>query len=245
MATPPVVPTPSTDASAYLANIVSDMHAHSVKVSYFFVGIIVLVLGLASVGGYLGLQAFNRAEAKADAQSQLYQSELKTFQDHLQADTAQRTADAQQIASLQAQIAKRDAKPLPPAVQVGLKPDATVQNVITALQTVYGPSMTPTPTQDGNVALSVPNAQETIQAKVDGDKAKADLTDAKGIISLQSGSIETLNKDLGTCNSLQIEANKTIADYKKAAGRTRFQKFLNGAEKVALLLAGGAIGHFI
>jgi hypothetical protein len=236
---PPVAP----DASKYLANIVDSMHAHSVKVSYFLVGIIVLVLGLATVGGYLGVQAFNRAEARADAQAALYHQDSLAWQENLKQSEAAREASAEQVASLEAQIAKRDAKPLPVPIQAGLKPDATIQTVITALQTAYGPSMVPTSTPDGNVALSVPNAQQTIQARVDADRLKADLDDEKAVVSLQTGSISSLNNNLNQCISLNTEAKKTITDYQKAAGRTRFQKFLNGAEKVGLLIAGGVIGH--
>jgi hypothetical protein len=240
----PLVP----DASAYLANIVSDMHAHTVRVSYFFVGIIVLVLTLASAGGYFGLKAYESQAARATALEARYDADRTTWQANLTQHDIDRAAAQAQVTDLQAQIAHRAVQPLPQPVQAGLKTDATAEQAKTALEAVYGADKTfgsLPPTQGPNVALSVLQTQAIIVTKAGFDKAVADLQDQKSISSLQTGTINSLQTDLTSCKSTVAESGKVIEAYKKLAVRSKWQKFMSGAEKVVFLVAGGAIGHLI
>ena len=236
------------DASAYLANIVQDMHSHTVKVTYMFVAIIVLVLSLGSVGGYLGLKAYEAQLARAETREAQYQTSLAAFQSALAENTVARAAAEAQVAQLQAQIAKRASQPLPAPVQTGLKPDATAEQAKTAIEAVYGADKAfgaLPPVQGPNVALSVPQAQAIISTKIGLDRTSADLRDEIQIAGLQKTTIDSLQNDLNTCKAVNLEANKTIDAYKKIATKSKFRKFLDGAEKVGLLLAGGVIGHVI
>ena len=238
----------SIDAAAYLANVVDSLHQHTVRVTYMFVAIIVLVLSLGSVGGYLALKAYESQLARAETREAQYQASLATFQSTLAENTAARVAAEAQVSQLQAQIAKRATQPLPAPVQTGLKPDATAQEAAFALQSVYSavPAFgQPVATPDGKVLVTVTQTQLLIGSKVELDRTKADLQDVKAITSIQTGTISSLNNDLSQCKALQAQSEKVIAGYKAIATKSRFRKFLDGAEKVGLLMAGGIIGHVI
>lgn len=242
MSTTPINP----DQNQLLSEIhqsFSSLSHRTLTLSYGLVATLVLVLALAGFGGYIQYKMFQGAMAKAEAQEQLYKTQLEAFKQDLAQHDAQRQVDAQRISDLQAQINRRANTPPPPVISEGLKAAASTENVIKALIAAYGPEMTPSTVNDNMIALSVPNAQETISAKVNLDRDEADIQDYKGIIGAQSASISSLNNDLHQCNDLLGTANKTIADYKKAANKTKWQKFLQGAEKVLIGVGGFALGH--
>jgi hypothetical protein len=67
---------------------------------------------------------------------------------------------------------------------------------------------------------------------------------------LEQAKYSSLQIDLNACKSTVsqdetalLDANKVISAYKKLAVRSRWKKFLGGAEKVALIAVGFEIGH--
>lgn len=234
-----------TITAAAQSEVAALAHRH-LTLTYGLIGTVILLLVLMGFGGYLGLKSFDAALARQDAKDQQYQQDRRIFMDTLAAHDAERTADATKIAQLEAQIAHRDAQPLPKPVQEGLKPDATAKQAADALGIVYSatPSFgTPQATPDGKVALTVPEAQQIIQDKYSLTKSQGDLTDQKSINSLLNSANASLTTDLNSCKDLNTKAQADIAGYKKLAKRSKFRRFLDGAEKVAIFAAGAYVGH--
>jgi hypothetical protein len=253
MATPVVTSTP----------IQSELSAFAHKVLYAHLGVIVLLLALMGAGGYLGLRSYDKALAHAEtlqvqfnvAQTQAAASQ-KQLTDLLAADTAQRAKENAQQATLEQQIVKRDNTPPAPAVQTALQPSANPETAIAGLQSVYLFPVAPKVEPDGNIALSVPEAQQTIQAKVDSVRFAADLKDETGLFTLEQSKSTSLSNDLTQCKVTESQdetalaaANKSIAAFKKAAGspQSKFRKVLGSigrnAERVGILVVGLEIGH--
>lgn len=220
-------------------------HRH-LSFSYALVGTLVLLLVLMGFGGYLGVKAFDQQLARQEAKDTQYQADRKVFMDQLSAHDTERAAQQVQISQLQAQISKRDSQPLPKAVQAGLLPDATAEVVAKAVTEAYSNNPAfgqASATPAGQVSLSVPQAQATVEAKVDFDRASADLADEKSTISLLNGTNFSLTNDLNQCKLLNTKAEADIQGFKKLATRSKWQKFMAGAEKVALFAAGAYVGH--
>ena len=231
------------DVSAYLANIVADMHAHSVRVSYFFVGIIVLVLAIATGAGYLGLKSYDAQLAWAEAMQTQYVAAVKDFQTQLAQHDAQRATDLAQVASLEAQIAKRTTQPLPEPIKAGLKPDATAEQASLALKTAYNGLVDPQSTPDGKVLTTVKETQLLTTSKVQLDMVLSNFSDQKAIVDLQKGTISSLNNDLTTCKATVAKGNETIDSLKKVVKPSRFKRFLSGAKTAVMVAAAAYLGH--
>ena len=241
MSTTPIAPVTIQSEVAALA------HRH-LTFTYGLIATMVLLMALMGFGGYLAVKSFDAQLARQETKDAQYQQDRKTFLDTLATHDADRAAQAQRIADLEAQIAHRDSQPLPKPIQDGLKPSATAQAVATALQEAYKsvPSFGAVGVDSSaNVALSLPQAQQVVLDKVNLDKAEGDLRDTQAVVDLQKQANLSLTNDLGTCKALNTKAEADIAGFKKLAKRSKWQKFLSGAEKVALFAAGAYIGHKI
>ena len=244
MSTSPATPT----ITAAVQSEVAALANRHIGLIFGLVGTIILMVGLMGVGGYFGLKAFDAQLSRQEVRDAQYQTDRTTFLNTLAAHDAERTADATKIAQLEAQIKARDSKPLPPAVKPGMQPNASAEQVKNALGAVYGVDVaagTPKVEPDGNIALSPSQGQQALSARLDADRYGADLKDEKAINSLQETTIGSLKTDLNTCKDLNTKAQADIAGYKKLAKKSRWQKFLAGAEKVGLLAGGAMLGHII
>jgi len=234
-------------------------HRH-VTLSYSILGVLVLALVLAGLGGWLSIKGYERALQRAEAAEAVskqheadFNEKYKALSDLLAQHEADRAKEQEQQNKLLSQIATRASQPVPTVIQTGLRPDATAQdarNAIAAVTSAAGKPVSPEVTPDQKVAVNVPESQQLISLLYEGNAAKLDLRDTKMLFTLEQTKNSSLSNDLTQCRAsvkagkVTIAADdKTIADYKKAATRSRFRKFLDGAEKVALLLGGVAIGH--
>lgn len=193
----------------------------------------------------MGLRSYDKLLARAEAREVLYDQDRKAWQAELKVRDAERAADAQRVEELIGQIAARAVKPLPPVIQTALKPDASLPEIGFGLDLAFkgSPGFEGPVTLAGSyVQLSGPQAQTVTQSKVDLDRAKLDLNDEKTIANLQNGTISSLSKDLDQCKDLNTQSDKVIADYKKAAKRSKWQKIWDGAQKVILFGAGAYLG---
>jgi hypothetical protein len=213
--------------------------------SFAALGVLVIVLILAGLGGWIGLREYDAQLAKAQVTEQKYEAAQKTLTDLLASDAKERAQLQAQQQSLVNQIAKRDKTPPAPAVTAALQPNATAETAANALGLVFSLSPYPSATIDNKIALSVPNAQELISDGVELNKLRPDLTDTKMLYGLEQQKSASLNKDIVQCTDTLKDAQKSIAAYKKIATRSRWKKFLDGAEKVGLVIAGAAIGHVV
>ena len=219
-------------------------HRH-ITVSYLLIGILALVVSAAGVGGYLGLRAYDAQLARADAQQAVYIADRTAWQMALNEHDHQREAAEAQVASLEAQIAKRQVQPIPAPVKAGLAPDANAKEAAEALKTVYNGSVVPEATPEGKVSTTVTETQLLIGSKLKLDTVSANLADEIKIAGLQKSSIDTLQTDLNSCKNINIEANKTIDAYKKAATRGKLRRFFDSAVKYAGPVVGVIIGYSI
>jgi hypothetical protein len=219
-------------------------HKHA-TVSYVLIGVLVLVLAVVGLGGWLGLKSYEAQIARAEASEAQYNQDRKEWQATLEAHDAQREQDSLAEAQIIAQAAKRDAQPVPQPIQAGLTPVATSQATAIALGAAYGGQVAPKVTPDDQVSISQPDAKLVITDKLAGDKAAADLADQVKINSLKVTENNSLTSDLNQCKQQNAEAGKVIAQYKKAAVKSKWRKMLDGSEKAALLVAGAALGHYL
>lgn len=237
----------SSITTAVQSEVSALAHRH-LTFTWGLVGVIILLMALMGFGGYMAIRSFDKQLAKQEARDTQYQADRKTFLDQLTAHDAERAAQASQIASLEAQIAHRNAQPLPKPISEGLKPDASAEAVAKAVTEAYsdvpsfGVVLAESPT---TIALSLPQAQHVVQDEVAYSIARADLNDTQAVVDLQKTANSSLTSDLAQCKDLNVKAQADIAGFKKLATRSKFRKFLDGAEKVALFAAGAYVGHKI
>ena len=216
------------------------------KILLAHVGVFILTLALVGAGGYFGLRSYDKALAHAEALQAQFNTEHKALTDLLAQDTQARAQESAQQAALVEAIAKRNAAPLPVAVQTALQPDASAQDAAAGLTEAYTglPSFgVVEPTSDGKVSSTVPQTQAEIQSREAEITLSANLKDEINLYTLEATKSGSLQNDLTSCESTVSTANATIAAYKKLAVRSKWKKFLGGAEKVGLVLLGVEIGH--
>jgi len=245
MATTPVTPKPA-DPTNLTAEHISTLLQHHVTVSYLVLAVLGVVLALVAVGGYLGLKAYGNAVAHAEAIEAQYDADRKVFAQTLAEHDAQRAQDAKQEAQLLAQIAQRDNTPPPAIVSEGLKPDASVSEVKNALQSVlsdHTPPVTPTITDSGQIAVSPTGAQQLVTDELDLSRLQADFRDQTVLYTTEKQDNALLTQDLNKCKGTLSEANQTIDVWKKAAKKSKWQKFLSGSKTALLIAASAYVGH--
>ena len=213
------------------------------KILLAHVGVFILTLALVGAGGYFGLRSYDKALVHADALQAQFNTEHKALTDLLAQDTQARAQESAQQAALVEAIAKRNAAPLPVAVQTALQPSASAENVIAGLESVYNFPVAPLLEPDGNIAVNVPNAQQELSAKVEANRLSGDLADETSLYTLETAKSTSLSNDLQQCTVTVADAQKTIAAFKKVAHRSLFRRILGKAETVALVVAAFELGH--
>jgi hypothetical protein len=244
MATTNVTPAPADLHQQLVAEYAALAHKH-VTVSFTLIGVLVLVLGLGAFGAFLGLRSYEAQLSKAEARELQYNADRKSWQDTLAQHDAQRAADAQQEAQVIAQIAARAKQAPPPVIQVALSPTATAAEEATGLAQAYASQIEPVVTPDSRLSISQPEAKLIISNKLTGDKALADLVDETKLYNLEVDQNTTLKADLADAKAENVEAQKVIQAYKKAAVKSKWRKILDGMKTVGMVAAAAAIGHAI
>jgi hypothetical protein len=238
------------DAALLQAQFAALAHRH-ITVSYTLVGVIVLVLALAGVGGWLGLRAFDAQLARMEAREAAYDAERKQFTDLLVADAAQRSQIEAKQTTIEHTVTTRDDQ-ADQAIQAAVKPDASLESIASGLAASYSDVVgfgvvSVLPAYDDQhgaaIALEGHQAQQVTAYKIDRDRLSADLIDVRTSYTLEQTQNSSLTKDLAQCNDLNTKANGVIDGYKSLAKRSRKQKFLSGAAKVLLLAGGIVLGH--
>jgi hypothetical protein len=240
--------------------VLTDLHNGLHNLLYAHLGILVLVLALIGAGGYFGLRSYDKALAHAEAlQTQFNTAQAaaaasqKQLTDLLAADAAQRAVESAQQTSIAQQILKRDAQAPAPAVQTALQPSATAAELEIGLESVFTGVSNFGVVQEGpgsSVLLNQAQTQAIIVSREAEIQNSADLKDEISLYTLEQAKSTSLQTDLNSCKSTVskdetalVDAQKTITAYKKLAVRSRWKKFLGGAEKVALVVVGVEIGH--
>lgn len=246
MATQPTTPSPLQASEDWVAAHIADLHKHQVTVSYFFVSIIAVLVLVIGLGGFFGLQAYEKLEAKAEAQEARYDADRKSFYDTLAQHDADRAANDAKQAQLVAGIAARAKEAPAPVVQQGLKPSASAEEAKNALQSVYSDTSTLgtlEATPDGKVSATVTQAQIFIGSKLSLDRLKLDFGDTQKVLELEKQTNSSLTSDLAQCKATNKEADKTIADYKAASKKSKWQKIKDGMKQAGWLAIAYGIGR--
>lgn len=231
-------------------------HKH-ITLTWGVLGVLVIALMIAVLGGFAGYKSYEKALQRAEAaeqrfeqKDQQYQQMIADFQKQLTADAAERQAATDKQNQLQAQIDQRARQPLPAVVSAGLQTNATAEQAAAALQSAIPELGVVEASPDGKVSSTVTQTQAIITVAVAGQRAEADLKDTQTLYGLEQSKSTSLSKDLTSCQSTLSGANaslddakKTISAYKKAAKRSVFRKILDGAEKMALFAGGVYLGH--
>jgi hypothetical protein len=246
MATTPI--TPQTPQPDWVQQHIESLHKHQVTISYFFVTIIVGLVLCMGVGGLLGIRSYEKLLDRAEAQEEKYDADRKSFYDTLAQHDADRANNDAKQAQLVAGIAARAKEAPAPVVQTGLKADASVVEAKNALQAVY--SDTPTlgsleATSEGKVGATVSQAQIFIGSKLSLDHLKLDFGDVQKVLELEKQTNSSLVSDLAQCKATNVEADKTIADYKKAAVKSKWAKLWDGTKKGLIFAVGIGIGRAV
>lgn len=241
--------TPVITPQQTLNDLMNAMHSHTVKLTYSFIVVVFLLVSLMGFGGYLAVRHYDNLLAKAEAHEAQYQKDLAAAQAQWAQDRQALQQANDQVNQLQARISARNAQPLPKPIQEGLRSDASIEAVAGALSFAYTGTSGWTPPlvlpDNKSLAISDSDAKLIISDKVDLGKKTKDLEDLGQINTILNNNNSILNNDLNQCQNTLSESNKVIAEYKKIAVKSKFRKFLDGTEKVALVLLGGIIGHVI
>lgn len=240
MATTPTIITVTQSELAALAH-------RQVSVSYWLIGLLGLFLALGTFAGYLGLRHLDKLEARAEATEASYVVERKALTDLLAADTVARAQESAQQAAVLESMAKRAVVVQPPVIQTALQPSASATEAAAGVTLAFAgvPSFGQAlVSPDGqNVSLAVPEAQTVIQTKIQMDRLTLDVQDETQLYTLEQSKSTSLSNDLGKCTDTLGLAQKTINGYKAVVKPTKWQRFLQGAEKVGLVAIGIAAGR--
>jgi hypothetical protein len=224
----------------------TELSAFARRVLYSHAGILVLLIVLIGAGGYFGLRSYDAQLAKAEVTEQKYEAAQKTLTDLLATDAQERAQMQAQQANLIGQIAKRDKTPPSAPVIAALQPNASAEVLALGLGSSFNDVSSfgvPQTTPDGKVALNGQETQEIIQDHEQGKKDHADLADTMKLYGLEQQKTASLTKDNVQCTTTLADAQKSITAYKKLAVRSRWQRFMTGAEKVTIFISGVALGH--
>lgn len=246
--------------NGYVQSEISALAHKHVHLSFAILGVLIVALGVACLGGYMGLRGYERALARAEAaeqrfeqKDQQYQTMIADFQKQITADAQERQQASAKQEQLQAQINARVSAPVPPVVQTGLKPDATAQEAGNALGAVFtkpDAPVVPMATPDGKVALTVKESQEVASQGLDYQRITLDWQDEISLYNLEVSKSTSLSKDLQSCQDTVTasqadlkDAKATIAAYKKAAVRSKWQKMWQGFKTYGVPVIAFALGR--
>lgn len=220
--------------------------------------LVAIVMALSTfMGGMFALNRFQRALDKADAkmavadtmnaeyikQSKLVQEQLASTQVQI-AQLASAQAQKQQVIIVRDQAA---AAQVAEVTRPGVSAAQALQDF--ADNNVVAPNLASV-TPDGKIAVEVVGAQHITATKIEHDALKIDLADTQVIVQdgekkfevcqASTKAVTELNTKCEADKAAYVEAAKA---YEKAAKKSKWRKFLDGAVKVALVAGGIALGH--
>jgi hypothetical protein len=237
--------TPEQQVQALLHQQIANLSSHHVAVSYTLILVLVFVLGLAGFGGWIGLKFADKQIARAEAAEERSEQLVKSFQQQLAENSAQRAQDTKQQQAIVKIIDTRDTSTDTKITQV-LSPTVNAPQAITDLNDAYKGQFdfknTPI-TTDGRLTFPVPMVQQFSATKIDRDRLFADREDIKSAFALEQNKTKTLNSDLKACQNTLDGDEKTIKEWKKAAKDSRFKKVIKGVGVVALAIGAAYLGH--
>jgi hypothetical protein len=217
---------------------------------------VVLAVGTLA-GGMLSLMGFQKALDKADVrmaaadtrneeytkQAQLVQQQLASAQAQITALSAAQTQRQQVIVVRDQAAATRIAEVTRPNVTAAQAfKDMTDNSVVT-------PASLATLLPDNTIAIEPLGIQEITTTKIQRDQLRLDLTDTQSNLVDEQTKFDASQvglKDVTALNA-QCETDKAgyvaaAKAYRKVAVKSKWKRFLGGAEKVLLVAGGITVG---
>lgn len=226
------------------AQMSSLAHKH-VNVSFLLIAVLVVVLGLASVGGYIAVKFADRQIARAEASEQRLVAAQQVFEKQLADNTAQRAQDTKQQAVIVKVVHDRDTS-TDAVIAQALRPAKTPEAALTDLEGAYKgtlPADNVSVLADSRLVFPVPLVQQFTATKYDRDRLFADRDDIKAALGLEQDKTKTLTADLAGAQGTLKDCQDTVKKWKDAAKASRFKKFFKGAGTVVAVIAAAYIGH--
>ncbi len=203
-----------------------------------------LVVGLLVLMGLGGLylhtmQSYQRVLGKAEEREAAYMARFERLEEKWAADRTRIEELTKNQAQAQTRIVYRDREADKRVAEV-LAPSRPAEQVRQDLQSAYsfGPL-----TVEGNLfTFDTPQVQQFVATKVDRDRLAENLKDTQGQLHDEQEKVNILEANLGEAQGSLKEAQGVIDGYKKAAKKSKWQRFFDGAKKVGLFVGGIAIG---
>lgn len=201
-----------------------------------------LLVGAIALGVYFvhnKVAEYDAAMAKANADNNVFKTQLKQYQDEQDKDKALISAAQTKTVIIEKQVAANDTKTAATVAAV-TKPDETVQQV-QAQATQYLPE-TPTITPDLKLAFTPPTVQLFVANKVELDNTKQDLSDAQQEVKAEQDEVRLYGAEVADANKSLGDAQTTIDAYKKAAKKSIWKKLEGAAIDVGIGVGAYELG---
>jgi hypothetical protein len=201
-----------------------------------------IVAGLLALGVYevhSKVDEYNAAIAKANADNDVFKTQLKQYQDEQQKDKALITAAQTKTVIIEKQIATNDTKTAQVVAEV-TKPNETVQQVADEA-TKYLPE-TPTITPDSKLAFTPPTVQQFVANKVKLDGALKDMELDTNLLDTDNKVIDMQRAQIGDANKTIDDSKTTISAYEKAAKKSVWKRIEGFAIDGAIAVGAYEVG---
>lgn len=227
--------------SAELTAVLDHLKAKTISFNWLTAAILIIVLA-GGVGLYVHSEnSFDKLMAANQVREDHYNADMKAAQAQAAADRATILQLTQQIAQKQTQIIVRD-KTADATIKDVQAPERSTNAVTEDVKNNYHidalyDEVTKT------YSFDKPDVQLFVATKIDRDRLSADLKDTQDQLKFSVEGSALTNKDLTVCQAGEKESKGVIDGYKKAANKTKFQRFVQGLEKVGLVVGGFALGY--
>lgn len=242
--TPPATTlTAEQQAQLYLQQQFSALAHKHVTVSYTVIGVLVLVLALAGVGGWLALKFADKQIERAEAAEQRFEQSTKDLQTQLAASQTQRAADSAKQDVIVKVVHDTDAA-TDTKIQDVTKPGVTATQAVSDLDSAYhgGLNLSGTPVTADGASFSTPTVQQFTATKLDRDRLSTDLTNYQGLLTIEQDKTKSLTTDLTSCQAVVKKGQDAVKEDKKAIVVTKWKKFLNGAKETVIVVGSIVAG---
>lgn len=227
--------------TAELTAVLNHLKAKTISFNWLTAAILIIVL-MGGTALYIHSErSFDKEMAANQLREDHYNADMKAAQTQAAADRATILQLTQQMAQKQTQIIVRDKAADTTIAQV-LAPERST-NAVTEdvknnyhIDALYSESTKSYSFEKGDVQLFV-------STKIDRDRLAGDLKDTQDQLKFSVEGKALMSKDLGTCQAGEKESKGVIDGYKKAAVKSKFQRFIQVVEKVGLVVGGFYLGY--
>jgi hypothetical protein len=219
-------------------------HRHA-SVSYLLIGVLFLVLALCGVGGYVAVKLADERIAHAEKTDQAFEAKKNDTDVQLKTSAHERDQMRAKQTLLEAQLAARDKKAAADAAKA-LDPKADMATIQTGVSGAYindALFKRPLPIFNGMFQVTGQQIQRFTATKIERDQYAGDVVTLRSDLDLANGRTDSCQKDLTKEKGTTAACEKVKKEWKGAAKASKFKRFLGGAEKVGLFVAGLAVAH--